>query len=131
MNARELHDKLEYEHKAGLRWLFSSDAQERETVLRALRLLAAAEANDGGIPEMTKAVQEGRGIELGCQFERERSGLAARVAELERVEEYAVNLTCEVDRALSDDGLCGREIDEILSNALAEQPAGFAAARSK
>ena len=55
----------------------------RDPILRALRLLAAAEANDGGIPEMTKAVQEGRGIELGCQFERERSGLAARVEELE------------------------------------------------
>ena len=104
MNARELHDKLEYEHKAGLRWLFSSDAQERETVLRALRLLDAAEANDGSTPETDRlftvknigaATKDGIGNDdLYAAFvaiERERNGLAARVRELERGIEIATD----------------------------------------
>ena len=119
-----------------------------ELVLRALRLLAAAEANDGETPQTDDFAEQDFVLETirlhpkilarikawadhARRLERERNGLAARVGELERVESYAVHLTCEVVRAISDDNLCGREIDEILSNALAEQPAGFTAARSK
>ena len=75
MNARELLARM----KAN-RVIVSND--DWQIIESALSLLAAAEANDGAIPEMTKAVQEGRGIELGCQFERERSGLAAEVGRL-------------------------------------------------
>lgn len=96
MNARELLDLID--KHASPHSVRVDGLDVKETILRALRLLAAAEANDGSIPEMTKAVQEGRGIELGCQFERERNGLAARVRELERdAERVRLGLALSLD----------------------------------
>lgn len=53
------------------------NSAEWDTILRALRLLAAAEANDGTTPE-TKGL-----IDLCRRLELARNGLAARVGELE------------------------------------------------
>ena len=77
-----------------------------ELVIRALRLLAAAEANDGSTPECdaaqvqvevwvngerreqcTTAINDNTALRL----ERERNGLAARVRELERGIEIATD----------------------------------------
>ena len=58
-----------------------------ETILRALRLLAAAEANDGTTPETDALAKlystQFQIAEIARSFERERNGLAARVRELE------------------------------------------------
>lgn len=73
MNARELRDWIA-EHK---RLPQAPWPHTMETILRALRLLAAAEANDGTTPE-TKGL-----IDLCRRLELARNGLAARVGELE------------------------------------------------
>ena len=74
MNARELLAALD--RCGGINgWpITDSDAP---IFLRALRLLAAAEANDGTTPE-TKGL-----IDLCRRLELARNGLAARVGELE------------------------------------------------
>ena len=58
----------------------------REPILRALRLLAAAEANDGSTPETDENCIQGMFIDAAFSrlFERERNALAARVRELEK-----------------------------------------------
>ena len=78
------------------------DGWIQETILRALRLLAAAEANDGSTPETDDAWTIGYASDnfgeainqaaaalinreqTSSRIERERNGLAARVGELEK-----------------------------------------------
>lgn len=92
MNAKEALHWME--HESGI---MSCNDPAWQIAIRALRLLAAAEANDGGTPE-TEAfccepspIPAGREVELipvwiaySHRLERERNGLAARVGELER-----------------------------------------------
>ena len=96
MNARELADWIEREPRIVL-------DQGRETILRALRLLAAAEANDGTTPETDAAFPLSVWpADFACDFarrlERERNGLAARVRELERdAERVRLGLALSLD----------------------------------
>lgn len=108
MNANELIDKLSANPTSPLD-LAATSAAALPTILRALRLLAAAEANDGSTPEtdacadwnarcervgdneiithglmLALAHDEGDELRLlASRLERERNALAARVAELE------------------------------------------------
>ena len=91
MNARELLDHFD---------LNGFTSPWRETILSALSLLAAAEANDGTTP-ITDALRDSphesfsfttrdeRLLALSGRFERERQGLAAKVGRLtEDAERY-------------------------------------------
>lgn len=85
MNAKELHDWL-----TGPSPISEMDAEDKHTILRALSLLAAAEANDGTTPETDalpqsddKPIKEGAMARILCRrLERERNGLAAEVGRL-------------------------------------------------
>ena len=91
MNARELLDLID--KHASPHSVRVDGLDVKEIILRALRLLAAAEANDGTTPE-TDAFVSVRFGQMACshgeltdyarRLERERNGLAARVAELEK-----------------------------------------------
>lgn len=96
MNANELIDKLSANPTSPLD-LAATSAAALPIILRALRLLAAAEANDGSTPETDTAVydlgyrdesgmlikQDAIPIDFAQGMERQRNALAARVAELE------------------------------------------------
>ena len=104
-------------------------------VLRALRLLAAAEANDGNCPETEAAMCRYTGGEpvtfpkglsavvpysFAANLERERNGLAARVVELEAaLDRYG----CHADSCGDMDAMNGAEIKSCNC--------GLDAARSK
>lgn len=81
MNAKDLIGPLEQQPDHYL----MTDDDETQVILRALRLLAAAEANDGSTPVTDEQLIQGMFVDadLSRRFERERNGLAARVAELE------------------------------------------------
>lgn len=92
MNAKELHDALQGDTCP---WWVISDKQLQDTILRALSLLAAAEANDGKTPETDAEafdairIAVGRTIDLSVVsadfarlLERERNGFAAEVLRL-------------------------------------------------
>ena len=62
MDAKELH----YELRGGGRmWVEGASEDEEETILRALSLLAAAEANDGTTPETDAAEIK---VQLGSDY---------------------------------------------------------------
>ena len=83
MNARKLLARLD-----GTGGVLQFNSAELDTAIRALRLLAAAEANDGTTPETDALAKlcstQFQIAEIARSFERERNGLAARVAELEK-----------------------------------------------
>lgn len=92
MNAKELHDAFNANPTSGAE-LAALAAANMSTILRALSLLAAAEANDGTAPETDAAeikVQLGSDYALTgnvpyadcARLERERNGLAAEVRRL-------------------------------------------------
>lgn len=87
MNAKQMLAKLD-----GYGGIIPFNSEELEVTLRALRLLAAAEANDGSTPVTDDQLIQGMFVDadLSRRFERERNGLAAKVGELERDAE-AVN----------------------------------------
>ena len=86
MNAKELHDALS---ATPMKWadIAAFVTANMPTILRALSLLAAAEANDGTTPETDalpqsddKPIKEGAMARILCRrLERERNGLAAEV----------------------------------------------------
>ena len=82
MDAKELH----YELRGGGRmWVEGASEDEEETILRALSLLAAAEANDGTTPETDNPnnIDSWRATkDRSRSLERERHGLAADVLRL-------------------------------------------------
>lgn len=82
MDAKELH----YELRGGGRmWVEGASEDEEETILRALSLLAAAEANDGTTPETDNPnnIDSWRATkDRSRSLERERNGLAAEVLRL-------------------------------------------------
>lgn len=94
MNAKQMIAKLD-----GYGGIIPFNSEELDVTLRALRLLAAAEANDGNCPETEAAMCRYTGGEpvtfpkglsavvpysFAANLERERNGLAARVRELEQ-----------------------------------------------
>ena len=90
MNARELLDEIERDLAAGN--FAPSELEDAHILRRALRLLAAAEANDGSTPETDAfvsvqfgqmACSHGELTDYARRLERERNGLAARARELE------------------------------------------------
>ena len=97
MDAKELHDALSANPTSGTEIAVLA-AANMVTILRALSLLAAAEANDGTTPETDAArltinqrrmIAEGRGVvsemveaSVARRLERERNGLAAEVLRL-------------------------------------------------
>lgn len=91
MNARE-----------ALRWMendtgiMSCNDPAWPIAIRALRLLAAAEDNDGTSPETDALAKlcstQFQIAEIARSFERERNGLAARVGELESLVEQCRGL---------------------------------------
>ena len=86
MNAKQMIAKLD-----GYGGIILFNSEELEVTLRALRLLAAAEANDGTTPETDRVIAQwpresfGSMSDLSRRLERERNGLAARVVELKGV----------------------------------------------
>lgn len=82
MNAKELHDEL---RGGGRMWVEGASEDEEDTILRALSLLAAAEANDGTTPETDNPnnIDSWRATkDRSRSLERERNGLAAEVLRL-------------------------------------------------
>lgn len=103
MTAKQMIAKLD-----GYGGIIPFNSEELDVTLRALRLLAAAEANDGNCPDTEGAACRYTGGDLvtfpkglsavvpyhfAAALERERNGLAARVRELEReVDSMRLNL---------------------------------------
>jgi len=87
MDAKELH----YELRGGGRmWVEGASEDEEDTILRALSLLAAAEANDGTTPETDDPnnIDSWRATkDRSRRLERERNGLA--LAHADALEENA------------------------------------------
>lgn len=85
MNARELHDELQ---RIGIGKLLALDDGDETTILSALSLLAAAEANDGKTPltDAETALCDMGHLKVRTSFartlERRCSGLAAEVVRL-------------------------------------------------
>ena len=84
MDAKELHDALSANPTSGAE-LAALTAANMPTILRALSLLAAAEANDGTTPETDNPnnIDSWRATkDRSRSLERERNGLAAEVLRL-------------------------------------------------
>jgi len=115
MNAKQMISKLD-----GYGGIIPFNSEELDITLRALRLLAAAEANDGGAPETdilwrglnvmqasvlplkeihNRTVEDIKTLaDFARRLERERNGLAARVRELERdAERVRLGLALSLD----------------------------------
>jgi len=92
MSAKELHDALSANPTSGTEIAVLA-AANMSTILRALSLLAAAEANDGTTPETDAEAYDDDnpyGVNLQVvpaefcrRLERERNGLAAEVLRLQ------------------------------------------------
>lgn len=82
MDAKELHDEL---RGGGRMWVEGASDDEEDTILRALSLLAAAEANDGTTPE-TDAVRD---FTWRCEHHPEHQGgmVTTRMIEARLLEE--------------------------------------------
>lgn len=94
MNARELLEKLEYENRNGLRWLFSSDSEDRKTVLRALSLLASVEDGEGIVRELREDAHENR-LRGRPEHARTNDEAAARIVALEAQRDEARELAAK------------------------------------
>lgn len=84
MNAKELHDALSANPTSGTEIAVLA-AANMSTILSALSLLAAAEANDGATPETDNPsnIDTWRAVkDTSRRLERERNGLAAEVGRL-------------------------------------------------
>lgn len=106
MNAKELHDALSANPTSGNE-LAALAAANMLTILRALSLLAAAEANDGTTPETDNPnnIDTWRATkDRSRRLERERNGLAAEVLRMVRLLNDNPNAYCsDIVACLNDE----------------------------